>query len=170
MKKQSYPCIQKKKLAELVPNQRNPRTISAESLQRLQKSLETLGNLQPVVWNARSKKLIGGHQRIKCLAELGHEETEVWCVDLDEEKEKAALLALNRNAGEWDNAALKDLLEELDSGKFDMDLTGFGHEDIEKLMLQFHVEAPAQFPTVDENLKTEHECPKCHYRWSGKKA
>ena len=27
---------------------------------------------------------------------------------------------------------------------------------------------PADFPTADENLPTEFQCPKCSYRWSGK--
>lgn len=29
------------------------------------------------------------------------------------------------------------------------------------------VESPADFPTVDENLPTDHECPKCGYKYSG---
>ena len=27
--------------------------------------------------------------------------------------------------------------------------------------------APEDFPEVDENVPTEHQCPKCGYRWSG---
>lgn len=28
---------------------------------------------------------------------------------------------------------------------------------------------PADFPSFDENISTDHECPKCHYKWSGGK-
>jgi hypothetical protein len=30
--------------------------------------------------------------------------------------------------------------------------------------------APDQFPDVSDNLETEHECPRCSYRWSGSTA
>ncbi len=26
--------------------------------------------------------------------------------------------------------------------------------------------APDEFPIFDEQLKTEHECPRCHYQWT----
>jgi hypothetical protein len=67
--------------------------------------------------------------------------SEVDCVvvDLDETKEKALNIALNKIQGDWDYAKLKDLLEELDTGAFDIELTGFGMDEIEDLMTQFHV-------------------------------
>lgn len=39
-----------------------------------------------------------------------------------------------------DNSMLKDLLEELDTGDFDMDLTGYTEDAVEDLMTQFHVD------------------------------
>jgi hypothetical protein len=29
-------------------------------------------------------------------------------------------------------------------------------------------QAPQQFPAVGADIATEHSCPKCGYRWSGK--
>jgi hypothetical protein len=29
-------------------------------------------------------------------------------------------------------------------------------------------EAPSEFPEADEDIETEHQCPKCGYEWSGK--
>jgi ParB-like chromosome segregation protein Spo0J len=86
------------------------------------------------------------------------------------EEETAYLIADNRIAelAERDNAVLKDLLQELDSGANDMDLTGYTEQALEELMTQTHQdEAPEDFKDVDENIDTEHECPKCGYRWSG---
>jgi len=60
-------------------------------------------------------------------------------VDLDEAKEKALNLALNKIQGDWDLPKLKDLLQELDTGELDMELTGFDSKEIEELMTQFHV-------------------------------
>ena len=28
----------------------------------------------------------------------------------------------------------------------------------------------SDFPTMDENIQTDHECPKCGYKWSGSSA
>jgi len=47
-------------------------------------------------------------------------------------------IALNKISGDWDRPRLKDLLEELDSGEFDVNLTGFDEKEIETLMTQFH--------------------------------
>lgn len=47
---------------------------------------------------------------------------------------QSALLA------DWDLPTLKDLLQELDDGEVDMDLTGFNTAEIEDLMTQFHVD------------------------------
>lgn len=69
-------------------------------------------------------------------------------VDLSEVKEKALNLALNKISGEWDIPRLKDLLEELDTGAFDIEITGFDLKEIEDLMSQFHV--PGEGLTDDD--------------------
>lgn len=92
------------------------------------------------MWNERTNRLIGGHQRLKVLKELGYTQSEVSVVDLPEEKEKALNLALNKITGEWDLPKLKDLLEELDNGSFDIEVTGFDEKEIEDLIRQL---APA---------------------------
>lgn len=60
-----------------------------------------------------------------------------------EAEETAYLIADNRIAelAEMDNAAIKDLLAELDTGSTDMELTGYDHEALENLMTQT---APAE--------------------------
>jgi len=83
---------------------------------------------------------VGGHQRLKILKEMDYSEVEVSVVDLSEVKEKALNLALNKISGEWDLPMLKDLLEELDTGEFDIEITGFDLKEIEDLMTQFHVD------------------------------
>jgi len=119
--KKKYPRIETRKIVELAPNEKNPRKISSEQLARLQKSLEQLGNLSPITFNVRTRRVVAGHQRLKCLAQMGRTETECWCVDLPEEKEATALLALNNHAGEWDESSLALMLDELD----DKSLSGF---------------------------------------------
>lgn len=93
---------------------------------------------------------------MKCLMALGKNETEVWCVDLDSKKEKAAIISLNKAAGEWDMPMLKDLLQEIDDGDLDLEITGFSQDEVADLMSQFHVESEVDAdPQIDngEELK-----------------
>jgi len=129
-----YPCLISKKISELSPAKYNPRTISSDSLGRLTKSLSELGNLQPITWNAKTSNIVGGHQRLKCYSALGKDEVEVWAVWLDDAQEKAANIALNKLSGEFDMPKLKDILEEIDVGEIDVDITGFSLEEISKMM------------------------------------
>src|SRR5690606_17164928 len=70
---------------------------------------------------------------------MGMSEVDCVLVDLDDAKEKALNLALNKIQGDWDDLKLKDLLQELDTGEFDLELTGFDMDEIEELMTQFHI-------------------------------
>ena len=132
---QSYPCIKKIKLSDIKGAEYNPRKISNEALGRLTKSLAELGDLQPITVNVRTgNTIIGGHQRFKIYQAMGREEIDVWLVDLSEEKEKAANLALNNLAGEFDTEALKNLIEEIDSSELDLQITGFSDDYLKNLM------------------------------------
>lgn len=148
-----YPCLIIKKLSELSPAPYNPRKISSDALGRLTKSLSELGNLQPITWNAKTGNIVGGHQRLKCYQALQKEEVEVWAVWLDEKQEKAANLALNKLSGEFELPQLKDILEELDTGEIDLDITGFGMEEIAELMEQAGPEK--------EDVPTGEKCKAC---------
>jgi ParB-like chromosome segregation protein Spo0J len=136
MSKSEYPKLQKMKLSELNPAPYNPRKISSDALGRLTKSLSELGNLQPITWNAKTGNIVGGHQRLKCYQALQKEEVDVWAVWLDEKQEKAANLALNKLSGEFELPQLKDLIEEIDTGEIDLDITGFGVDELAELMEQ----------------------------------
>lgn len=102
-----------------------------------------------MIVNERTGIVVGGHQRLKVLKDLGYTEIEVSVVDLTDEQEKALNVALNKISGEWDFPLLKDLLEELDTGDFDVELTGFDLNEIEDLMTQFHVEEEVEVQEDD---------------------
>jgi len=133
--------INKKLVDCLVTAQYNPR----EDLQpgdveyeRLKKAIIEFDYIDPIIWNERTGRVVGGHQRLKILRELGYTEIDVSVVDLPEDKEKALNIALNKTGGDWDLPKLKDLLEELDTGDFDIEITGFGEDEIERLMAQVY--------------------------------
>ena len=135
-----YPCLLTKKISDISGAKYNPRKISDEAMGRLTKSLAEFGNIQPITWNARTGNVVGGHQRLKVYKAMGKTEVDVWAVDLDEQKEKAANIALNKLSGEFDMPMLKDILEEIDTGDLDMEITGFGMDEIALMMEDAHPE------------------------------
>jgi len=92
--------------------------------------------------------------------------SEVDCVvvDLDETKEKALNLALNKIQGDWDYEKLKDLLQELDTGEFDIELTGFDVDEIEELIAQF---APEESEVEEDDFDPEENIPEIPVTQSG---
>jgi hypothetical protein len=110
--------------------------------EKLKKSITEFDMVEPLILNKRGNVLIGGHQRLKVLKEMGRKEVEVSVVDLPPAKEKALNLALNKISGEWDLPLLKDLLQEIDTGEFDIEITGFDSKEIEDLINQLHVDKP----------------------------
>ena len=100
--------IQILKIENLKPAEYNPRkdlTPEDEEYQKIKKSLTEFGYVAPIIVNA-DMTVIGGHQRLKVLKELGYTEIECNIVDLDKNKEKALNIALNKITGEWDNGKL----------------------------------------------------------------
>jgi DNA modification methylase len=134
--------ISKIPISQLNPAAYNPRKDlqpGDPEFEKLKRSMQEFGYVEPIVWNKRTGNIVGGHQRLKVLLDLGMQEVDCVVVDLDEQREKALNLALNKIQGDWDYLKLKDLLQELDTGEFDLELTGFDMDEIEDLMTQFHV-------------------------------
>ncbi|MCU0725184.1 MAG: ParB N-terminal domain-containing protein [Planctomycetes bacterium] len=111
----SPPRHQLMPVTDLRPAEYNPRRISEESMAGLSVSIERFGLVQPINWNQRTNRVVGGHRRLKALAARGVEQTEVIVVDLPESEEKALNVALNSPAiaGEFVPEDLDVLLTEI---------------------------------------------------------
>jgi len=107
--------------------------------QDIKRSIVEFTLVEPLVVN-KDMTVIGGHQRLKVLKNLQYKEVPCIVVDLDKQKEKMLNIALNKISGDWDRIKLKDILEELDSGEYDITLTGWGEQEMEDLMTEFHVD------------------------------
>lgn len=92
--------------------------------------------VDPLILNARGNVLVGGHQRLTVLKELGYTEADVSIIDLPPEKEKALNIALNKIGGEWDNSKLSGLLQELSDVNIDIGVTGFTSEELNNMVAQ----------------------------------
>jgi len=134
--------IQKIPIGQINPAAYNPRKDlqpGDPEYEKLKRSMQEFGYVEPIVWNERTGNIVGGHQRYKVLLDMGMSEVDCVVVDLDGTKEKALNIALNKIQGDWDYEKLKDLLQELDTGEFDLELTGFDMDEIEELIAQLHV-------------------------------
>lgn len=101
--------------------------------EKLKRSIEEFGYVEPVIWNKQTGNVVGGHQRLKVLMQLGEIEIDCVVVELDEQKEKALNIALNKVNGTWDNDKLAELITDLTDSLFDISLTGFDPAEIDAL-------------------------------------
>lgn len=128
--------IEKKKTAELLPAEYNPRKDlkpGDEEYEKLKRSIEEFGYVEPVIWNKTTGRVVGGHQRLKVLIDLGITEIDCVVVEMDEAKEKALNIALNKISGDWDKDKLTLLIADLQGEDFDVSLTGFDPAEIDDL-------------------------------------
>ena len=104
--------------------------------QKIARSIEKYGCVEPIIWNEKTGNVIGGHQRLKVLAATGAVEVDVSVVQLSLEDEKALNLALNKISGQWDNEKLSAVLQDLSAG-FDVEVTGFDQHEVDALVASF---------------------------------
>ena len=120
----------------LIPYARNARTHSEEQIAQIAASIREFGWTNPILTDG-DNGVIAGHGRLAAARKL--ELTEVPVIELGHlspEQKKAYILADNRialNSG-WDEELLKLELQELQGVDFDLDLLGFGDDEIQRLL------------------------------------
>ena len=128
--------------------------------EKIKNSILEFGYVEPIIVNY-DMTVIGGHQRLTVLKDLGY--TEVQCVEVhieDENKVKALNIALNKITGAWNEQLLADLIVDLQAANFNTDFTGFEAPEIEQLFSKVHnkdikeddfdVEAELQKPIMSQ--------------------
>jgi len=113
---------------------------------RLARSIENFGYVDPLIWNEKSGNLVGGHQRLKVLLDKYRVKTvDVSVVSLSPADERALNVALNKVAGDWDDAKLATLLAEMRADEaLDVTLTGFENDEIDVLIATAESAGPVQ--------------------------
>ena len=153
--------IERKNTADLLPADYNPRKDlkpGDAEYEKLKRSIEQFGYVEPVIWNKTTGRVVGGHQRLKVLIDMGIIEVECVVVEMDESKEKALNVALNKISGDWATDKLALLIADLQGEDFDVSLTGFEPAEIDALFKDtikdgikdddFDVEAELKNPTI----------------------
>ncbi len=148
--------FRKIKIAELIPATYNPRKAlkpGDKEYEKIKNSIREFGYCEPVIVNT-DMTIIGGHQRVTVLKDLGYDEIDCIVIDIDKTKEKALNIALNKITGEWNKELLADLIADLQASDFNVEFTGFEPPEIDQLMSQVHDKDVTEDDfDVDEELK-----------------
>ena len=135
-RKQLKPGDKKLQISDLKPASYNPRKElkpGDKEYEKIKKSIQEFGYVEPIIVNY-DMTVIGGHQRLTVLKNLGYEEVQCVVVHIeDEHKVKALNIALNKITGAWNEQLLADLIVDLQSVDFNVDLTGFEAPEVEQL-------------------------------------
>jgi len=146
----------------------NPRIIGSEELENLKASIKEHTDTIPedergegfrltstITVNRQGNRIIGGHQRIKALKNLGqdwiHPDDITWVeVEPNSAKEKALNVSLNNDkaAGSWDRTKLDAILKSI---KVDMPVISenLGFDEIQLEMPQIDSGEISQIPTTE---------------------
>jgi hypothetical protein len=148
---------------QLAANPRNWRIHPKGQEDALAGVLDEVGWVGTVLVNQRTGFVVDGHLRVAHAISRNEPTVPVTYVDLSEDEEALVLATfdpLSAMAGR-DQQQLDVLMANLrDAGK----------DHLAQLLDMQEITpaiAPDDFPEYDESISTEHECPKCGYRWSG---
>ena len=149
--------LEKRKISDLKDHPKNPRTLSKDQARHLKESLDKFGLIDKPIINV-DNIVIGGHQRLKLLKNIGCKEVECWVpenpltlVEIDELN-----IRLNKNTGEWD-------FDILANEWIEMDLFEWGFTESE-LGINSAEEVSEEKEKEEENKKLK-MCPECGHEF-----
>lgn len=151
------------KISSLKPHKKNPNSHPQEQINELQESLEQYDQVKNiVVWQG---KVIAGNGLLMAAKKQKMKEIEIKDVsDWPEEKAVKFMISDNRLAelAIMDDDLLADLLKGFDEP---LDIPGIDESFLDELSPDLN-EEDIKEKEIDENIETEHECPKCGYKWT----
>lgn len=165
-----------------------PRNPKLHAMDVIDNSITEFGYVQPLLIDERSGFLVAGHGRLSALEQkrlrgqeppqrIAVREDGEWLVPVlrgvafkDMKSAEAYLLADNRTVelGGWDSQQLARILTELDQDQ--RVIAGFDDAEVNRILAaadRAPIPAPDKFVQFNaSDIKTNHSCPKCGYRWS----
>ena len=117
------------------PYKNNPREIPIEAVEKVKQSIREFGNNQPIVVD-KDNVIVVGHTRWRALKNLG--KTKAFIIKKDFNKSEAiAYRIMDNRSGEnskWDKSLLKQEIDTLKDTDFNLDMTGFTFDELDKIM------------------------------------
>jgi ParB-like chromosome segregation protein Spo0J len=156
--------IEKVKIESIRNDPENARIHSEKNIEAIAGSLKSFGQRRPlVVWD---DIVIAGNGTLEAAKRLEWKTIEIARAPKDWTHDQARAYALADNQAselsEWDASVLAEQLLELDSVGFNIADWGFVG-----LTPPIESPPPEDFPSFDEETKTQYMCPKCSYEWNG---
>lgn len=149
----------------------NPRTHPPTQVALLAQLMTRYGPDQDIVVD-ESGVILKGHGRKLAAREAGFKDYPVTQrLGLSADDKRAMRIADNQVAllSGWDNELVRFELEALKRADYPVALLGFGDAQLVQFTTQPGPPAGG-FPSFDETIPTQHECPSCHFKWSGSSA
>ena len=126
--------VQDKAISDIKPYQKNPR--HKYDINKVAQSIKEFGFQQPIVVD-RAGVIIVGHGRYEAAKSLNLKTIPVTIADLSPEKAKAYRIADNKTNeySDWDMGLLIQEFTDLLDINYDLELTGFDSDELEKLIV-----------------------------------
>lgn len=152
----------------------NARMHDDRNLEIIRGSLERFGQYMPIIVQDQGRIVRIGNGRVMAARKLGW--THIAALVVDESNVEAVQRALvdNRSSelATWEDSMLGHILNSLQDDGIDLIPLGWNDDELPLVidpseLPEDEMEPPEEFPEVDADIQTEHECPKCGYKWSG---
>lgn len=145
-------AIDRVPLSSLVLDPANARSHPDRNLDAIGDSLRSFGQVEPLVVQRGTGRVIGGNGRLAVMRREGQTHADVVYLDIDDHAATRLGIALNRTAelAEWDKETLASLLDGM--GEADLLTTGFDADSLKDLLADLtppvvvEDEAPAPLP------------------------
>lgn len=132
--KKEWEC-RKVKLKDILPNPKNPRTISKEKFERLKKKIADVGFHSPIKVD-NDGVILGGNQRYAALMDMGAGDLEVPVMyplfKLTDKERQEIIITDNISDGEWDMDILANEFEIEDLVEWGLDLDWTEQEEADE--------------------------------------
>lgn len=126
--------VVRKQLKDLHADPANANRHPANNLRLIANSLTAFGQVEPLVVQAKTGRVIGGNGRLEVMLSLGMKEADCVELDIDDHKATTLAIALNRTAktSEWDDETLASLLQSMDGAE--REVAGFTEAELGELL------------------------------------
>lgn len=156
---------------KIIPYVDNPRVHSDIQIEQISKSIKEFGFTVPILID-ENKNVIAGHGRLDASKSLQLKEVPTITIsNLTDQQKKAYIIADNQLTlnSNWNEDLLKSQLSFLTENNFDLNLLGFEDAQLDNYFKEIEeIDLTDDFKEFDEEIETQHQCPKCGFKWSGK--
>jgi len=134
----------------------NPRHHEGRNPEIIRHSLKTFGQVEPLVVQKSSLRVIGGNGRLGVMRQMGWTEASIVLLDVDDATALALGIQLNRAAesSRWDEQLLLTTLDEIREFGYDLDGIGWNPDEYEALIDSINAPVDLSPPPADDQSQS----------------